>query len=106
MGFDNTEPLLRLIKFGPRSTSATFHLPKECAGLRDVSLDLRVMRLYRLVIRSVPLISSFYEASQIKRLLITWRNETDAHLFDDSLGYQNVLRTLVPLPYIKREDKR
>ena len=41
-----------------------------------------------------------------KRLLIMWRNETDAHLFDDFLGYQNVLRTLVPLPYIKREDKR
>ena len=85
---------------------ATLHLPKECADLRDVSLDLRRMRLYRLVIRSVPLISSFYEASQIERLLIAWRNETDAHLLDGFLGYQNMLRAPVPFPYIKREDKK
>ena len=41
----------------------TFHLPKKCVGLRDVPLDLRVMRLFRLVIRSALLIPSFYEAS-------------------------------------------
>ena len=106
MGFGNTKPSLRLIEFSPSPTLATLHLPEEGAGLQDVSLNLRVMRLCRLVIRSTPLMSSFYETSQIQRSLRAWGNETDIHLFADFLGDQNVLCTLVFLPYIKREDKR
>ena len=68
------------------------HLPRECTGLRDSFLILRLMRSYCLGIHNVLLITSIYETTLIRRfVLMRWRNGTGMLVFVGSFGDLNLL---------------
>ena len=66
---------------------AVLHLPRKCTGLRDILLNLLLMRSYRLVIQNALLMTSIYETYLNSTVcLMRWGSETDTSLFSDFLG--------------------
>ena len=64
-GFGDVGPVSWLAQLCLSLMSVSLHLPRKCAGLRDILLDLLTMRSCRFRVRGASLITSLYEANQI-----------------------------------------
>ena len=81
----------------------SLHLPRKCAGLRDILLDSLTVRSCRFSVRDASLMISLYKTIQIRQLLTALGSGVGIFAFTDLLGNLDRLNTTHLALHIRRK---